>query len=190
MAEPPGNLLRVIMSGSGGMAVPGVRELEHTADVGLEVNAPTLPELFRRAALGSMWLVLEREVTPAGRTPYPTDPTDRLPAPDQGEDRASPGETRVLELVDTDLPALFRSWLRTLLFWEETEAFVTVDSAVSLVPAPLCSSPDGQAFGLRAQVRGWFDRGPRVREIKGVTLHGLVVEQVEGSWWGRVIFDV
>jgi SHS2 domain-containing protein len=32
--------------------------------------------------------------------------------------------------------------------------------------------------------------GPSVREIKGVTLHGLRVDQVEGGWRARVIFDV
>ena len=33
-------------------AAASVREFAHTADVGVEVAAPTLPELFERAALG------------------------------------------------------------------------------------------------------------------------------------------
>ena len=148
--------------------VPGVRELEHTADVGLEITAPTLPELFRRAALGAMWLVLGRGVEGKERQEY----------------------TRPIELVESDLPALLRSWLRALLYWEETDGFVAVDSVVALVPVPLCSSSTGQAFGLRAQVFGTYDRGSRLREIKGVTFHGLEVEQVGDDWKGRVIFDV
>jgi SHS2 domain-containing protein len=147
----------------------GVRGLEHTADIGLELEAPDLPELFRRGALGAMWLVLERE--PA------TEPPDK-------------GETRSLELVEDDLADLLRSWLRTLLYWDETEGFVTRSVALALAPHPHCSSHDGQAFGLWAKVSGAVDSGPRVREIKGVTLHGLSVERRGDSWWGQVIFDV
>ncbi len=147
----------------------GVRGLDHTADVGLEVKAPTLPELFRRGALGAMWLVLEREGT---------------------ADPGSSGQRRPVQLAEEDLSALFRAWLRTLLFWEETEGFVTLEAALSFAPVPLCSAEDGQAFGLEARVSGLTDTGPRVREVKGVTLHGLQVTQVEGGWMARVIFDV
>ena len=172
------------------LPVPGVRELEHTADVGLEVTAPTLPELFRRAALGAMWLVLDREPErPGGEVPDP-EAGVRGGQSDPKNVRRSGREIRVLELVEEDLPSLFRSWLRTLLYWEETEGFVVLDSAVTLAPAPLGSSLDGRAFGLRARVSGQLDHGPRIREIKGVTLHGLRVEQLEEAWLGRVIFDV
>jgi SHS2 domain-containing protein len=172
------------------LPVPGVRELDHTADVGLEITAPDLPELFRRSALGAMWLVLEREVEGPGGAVWDLDAGTRWGPGASAKARRSEGETRVVELVEEDLPDLLRAWLRTLLFWEETEGFVVVDPVVTLAPAPLCSSDSGQAFGLRARVRGWSDRGPRVREIKGVTLHGLVVERVGDAWQGRVIFDV
>jgi SHS2 domain-containing protein len=146
--------------------VAGVRGLEHTADVGLTVAAPDLADLFVRAAQGSIWLVLERD--------------------------ASRGDSlvRSLELSEGDLPTLFRSWLRTLLFWLETEGFVACDAKVGFLPVPHCSTTDGQAFGLRARVIGVLDSGPHVREIKGVTLHGLAVERNEEGWFGRVIFDV
>jgi SHS2 domain-containing protein len=178
------------MNGSEGIPVQGVKEMEHTADVGLEISAPDLPELFRRAALGSMWLILEREAECPGAARGGGDLGLELgdPAPLPKEPRLA--EERIVELVEADLPALLRAWLRTLLFWEETEGFVTVDSVVALTPAPLCSTPDGQAFGLRARVRGRVDGGPRVREIKGVTLHGLEVEREEETWTGKVIFDV
>lgn len=151
--------------------VPGVHGLEHTADLGLELEAPTLPELFLRGALGAMWLVLERGAGGTAGT-------------------AAGTETRTLVLAAEDLASLFRSWLRTLLFWEETEGFVTTRTALSFSPVPRCSSPDGEAFGLTARVGGVFDRGPRVREIKGVTLHELKVERTGDGWRGQVIFDV
>ncbi|MGW8266222.1 MAG: archease [Longimicrobiales bacterium] len=162
------------------LPVPGVRGVEHTADVGLEVDAPTLPELFRRGALGTMWLVLEREMSGGGGS-------GRTTSPDAS---GSASDTRTLELTEEDLSSLFRAWLRALLFWEETEGFVPREMAVSFSPVPLGSAPDGQAFRLTARVGGVVDGGPRVREIKGVTLHGLLVERVGNRWRGRVIFDV
>jgi SHS2 domain-containing protein len=169
--EPPGPGRDLRSQGLGGgpddVPVPGVRGLEHTADVGLEVEAPDLPELFRRAALGATWLVLEGEVGGEGA-----------------------GESRMLQLAEEDLPALLRSWLRSLLFWQETEGFAVTEASVTFGPVPLCSSPDGQAFGLRARVEGRVHEGPWVREIKGVTLHGLETVRRGEGWYGRVIFDV
>jgi SHS2 domain-containing protein len=118
-----------------------------------------------------------------GTTPPRREPTTARPAP-------SVQEHRTLELVDEEISSLFRSWLRALLYWEETEGFVSRTVSISLAPIPLCSAPDGQAFGLTARVGGVVDTGPRVREIKGVTLHGLFVEREGEGWRGRVIFDV
>ena len=154
--------------------VPGVRGLDHTADVGLEIRAPDLSELFRRAALAAMWLVLERQPGQSGACPLP----------------AQEGETRRIELAEEDLSMLLRSWLRTILFWDETEGFVAIEAKLIFLPTPLCGSPDGQGCGLQGEVVGRIDRGPRVREVKGVTLHGLRVERLESGWLGRVIFDV
>jgi SHS2 domain-containing protein len=159
------------MSDASEVPVEGVRGLEHTADVALEVEAPTLPELFRRGALGAMWLVLDRE----GK---------------EESESGLPNDRRPLDLVEEDLPALFRAWLRTLLFWEETEGFVTRDASLSFAPVPLCTAPDGQGFGLEARIAGFIDKGSRVREIKGVTLHGLSVIRKGEGWVARVIFDV
>src|SRR5439155_1020070 len=38
---------------------PFVREIEHTADLGLEVEAPSLPLLFERAGLGMLGLMID-----------------------------------------------------------------------------------------------------------------------------------
>ncbi len=167
--DPPGS-----MTEPEEIPVAGVRGIDHTADVGLEIRAPDLPELFRRAALGAMWLLLERRSEAAGSSPR----------------RPGEGEKRWAELVEEDLASLLRSWLRTLLFWEETEGFVVLDGRVVVLPTPFCAAPDGQGFGIRAEVDGWIDPGPRVREIKGVTFHGLKVEHQSGAWLATVIFDV
>ncbi|UCG75421.1 MAG: archease, partial [Gemmatimonadota bacterium] len=42
---------------------PGVVELDHTADVGMTVEADSLEELFHRAAEGMLWLMWEQRIT-------------------------------------------------------------------------------------------------------------------------------
>ena len=78
--------------------VPGVTALDHTADVGLEVDAADPPELFERAALGMAWLLDER------------------PPP-------APAERRALVLEAPDRPTLLRAFLREILLWHEMEGF-------------------------------------------------------------------
>lgn len=84
--------------------VPGVRSLDHTADVGIEVEGPDLDALFRRAALGMTALIL------GGAAPEPV-------------------EERPLELEAPDLPSLLFLWLRELLYWHEAEGFAFAGAA-------------------------------------------------------------
>ncbi|MCG6957977.1 MAG: archease [Gemmatimonadetes bacterium] len=137
----------------------GVYFLDHTADVGVEVVAPTLPELFARTAAGMMSLI--RGSTPA----------------DQGD--AAPAE-HTLELDADDLPTLLRAWLRALLHRYEVEALALRSVRFEVLTATRLSA----VLDLAP------DTGPPIREIKGVTLHGLVAERKSGGWIGRVIFDV
>jgi SHS2 domain-containing protein len=137
----------------------GVSFLDHTADVGVEVVAPSLPELFARTAAG-MVSVLRGTTDTAGND------ADLV--------------EHVLELEADDLPTLLRAWLRALLNRYEVEALVLrsvrfEDLGPTRLTAVLDLAPDTR---------------PPIREIKGVTLHGLVAERRSGGWIGRVIFDV
>ncbi len=145
--------------------VPGVETLDHTADVGVRVEAPTLPELFRRAALGSL-LVATGEVSPPG------------------------SQRRSVEVEADTLPDLLRRWLREVLLLQEVEGFaaghvdiVSLDTGVERQGGAECR--------LRAVLVGGPSPPDPVREIKGVTWHGLRVEEREsGGWFAQVIFDV
>ena len=138
--------------------VPGVRFLEHTADVGLEAWAPSAPELFARAALGMIQLLVER--APGARA------------------------ERSLSVEGADLPLLLRAWLRALLRWHEdgfTASALSIDS--------LARDSHGR-WSLSARASGGLAEGHPLREIKGVTLHGLAADERPEGWYARVIFDV
>ena len=144
---------------SGDPPIPGVRALDHTADLGIEVSGADLPELLRRAARGLTWLLLERE--PSG-----------LP------------EERPLRASAEGAASLLREVLRELLWWHESEGLATRDlSDVRVMERE-------QQLELTASARLVRDDGTPIREIKGVTLHGLFAERRDGDWWARVIFDV
>lgn len=82
-------------------APQGVTFLDHTADVGIDVVAPTLPELFVRAALGMMWLIHDEGV---------------------GSEEGGARVHRHVALESADLPGLLRAWLRALLHHSDAES--------------------------------------------------------------------
>jgi SHS2 domain-containing protein len=90
--------------------VPGVATLDHTADVGLVVEAPDQAELLRRAALGLAWLLTE------------------APPPRAAEDRR-------IDVEAEDAPSLLRAWLRQLLRWHEDDGFLPAEVEVLEVAA-------------------------------------------------------
>lgn len=148
------------MSDGTEVPVPGVTSMDHTADLALEVRAPDPEELFARAAAGMFHLLLERRPGHAD-------------------------EKRSLDLSAPEADALFRNWLRELLFWHDSEGFAPASVDVRRIRL----GPDAPCV-LEALVRGGIEEAPPVREIKGVTLHGLAVERRDDGWYGRVIFDV
>ncbi len=77
---------------------PCVRELEHTADLGLEVEAPSLPLLFERAGLAMLGLMIDLATV-------------------------EPRERDAIALAADDREALFHDWLQHLLVRLQTGAF-------------------------------------------------------------------
>lgn len=85
--------------------MPGVVSLDHTADVGLEIEASGLGELLARAALGMAWLLTEAPPPPVA-------------------------EERRLEVEAADAPSLLRAWLRELLGWHTDDGFLPAEVRV------------------------------------------------------------
>lgn len=142
---------------------PGVRELDHTADVGIEIEAPTLASLLRRAAEGVWYLVFGERVE-VGE-----------PTPGDAEE-----EARSLRLQADAPDALLLKWLQELLYWFEVDRFVARRVRFD------------ELSERRLEACAWGEPAARdaVRDLKGVTYHGLAAERAADAWKARVIFDI
>lgn len=144
------------------MAEARWRTIEHTADLGLEVEAPTLELLFEAGAHGLAGVLLGDEV---GAAPG---------APGGG------AEWRELVLEAPDREALFVEWLRELLYIQISEELIF--ETVEIVEA--------RERRLVARVGFAPPARPVERELKGVTYHDLEVSQRGDAWFARVVFDL
>ncbi len=158
--EPRGVVRPPPRTASDELPVPGARAIDHTADIGIEVEARDLPKLFERAALAAVWMALEAS------------------AP-------SEVEGRMLRLSAGDLPSLLRRWLQEILYWQDVDG--VAPSKIHFTR--LEEGGRGHASVEATVGLGRIESRP-VREIKGVTFHGLVVERRAGGWFARVVFDV
>lgn len=144
----------------------GVTGLDHTADVGVAVRAPTLEDLFRRAAAAMVALVSGAEEGPATLDPSSIGPH----AADSGSHR--------VELDAPDLEALLVAWLREILFLFQVRAYAYAGAHFDVLSdTRLVARIDGTA-------------AEPVMELKGVTYHALAVGRIGDDWTARIVFDV
>jgi len=161
----------------------GVRSLDHTADVGMDIVAPTMAVLFDRAALGMMAFLAGDDLAatkPADETsPLRTDGSRGVATGDDAG-KSRPALRRSIEVEAPDTPLLLVDWLREILLHCEA-------AGLRYRSADFVAIEETQ---LRGEV--WFVPWPHgpVREIKGVTYHDLRVDHVAGRWTARVVFDV
>lgn len=144
----------------------GVTFLDHTADVGLEARGGSKEEVLRAAARGLI-VLLEGDEERAGAHGS------------AAEGGPEPRERRITLEAGT-LPELLRAWLRELLWLHEVDGLAYRDARFTVL----------ETGRLEALVRCVPAAREPVREIKGVTLHGLRAEPAGEGWWARVIFDV
>ncbi|MGH7475485.1 MAG: archease [Longimicrobiales bacterium] len=151
----------------------GVRAVEHTADLAIEVEARSLPELFDRAAAGMFALI--QGADPEDPEPASRDAAERVRAAAENE------EVRDVSLTASDLPSTLVAWLRELLYFHEVDHLAYRRAAFERL------TEDGT---LHARVYAAAAPSSPVREIKGVTYHQLTASRRAGSWYARVVFDV
>jgi len=139
-----------------------IRPLDHTADVGFELVADTLEALFSGAARGMFALI---EGVEEDQEPQPADMA-----------RTSIG----IACTGDDLAELLVAWLRELLWLHDDRALVFRDAHFQWL--------DERALRARVEL-AVASRSP-VREIKGVTYHGLMARRSGSRLHARIIFDV
>ncbi len=139
-----------------------IEMLDHTADVGFGLRAPTLEELFDEARRALLMVVFERP-------------------PEEGKD------VREIRLSAPDLETLLVRWLNELTYLVQDAGFVPVGAEIRVqkdagtdlwVGASLAGAP------LLLEEYGWQG------EIKSATFHGLDIANDDESWHARVILDV
>jgi len=179
---------------------PGVAAIDHVADVGLEIDAPDLASLLDRAAAGMITLITggDEPVQQTGIAPPDGRPiearetavdTIHAARPTRGGPPGSPAppakdampiERRQIAVDTIDAAQLLADFLRELLYLYEVHRleyagarFLELDETrvrADVALAPASDSP--------------------IREIKGVTYHGLQAGRTPTGWHARVIFDV
>lgn len=138
------------------------RPLEHTADVGLEVEARTLGELFADAAAGLCDTVTEGS-------------------------RVEPRLRRETSLAAPALDLLLVEWLEELLFRLDAHGELYSRHAVRVsegaTGCALVATSEGEAFDPA--------RHPVKVQVKAVTYHALeVAPSASGGWRATVLFDI
>lgn len=139
-----------------------IEMLDHTADVGFELRAPTLEGLFEEARRALLMVVFERP-------------------PEEG------GEKREIQLSAPDLETLLVRWLNELTYLVQDAGFVPVAAEIQIRTRDGTNpSLDARLSGapLMLEKYGWQG------EIKSATFHGLDVANDDGGWHARVILDV
>jgi protein archease len=140
------------------------RPLEHTADLGVELDAPSLDALFAEAAVA-----LGDTLTPVAGV---------------GSDLA-----RELRVESSDTELLLVDFLNELLFLFETEGLIVASAQVQVE----CGAGTAGVARLRAHVRGErYDetKHPLRSLVKAVTYHGLRVWRDGDRFRAQVLFDL
>ena len=138
---------------------PDYREIEHTADVGLELEASDLKAAFELAAASMFDLMCDI-------------------------DSVGDGVCRTVKIRarDSDLENMMVRWLNELLYVFESERLLLSRFDVRELTSD----------AIEADVAGErYDPARHVfkSDLKAATYHDLAVDQTEGVWFVRVIFD-
>lgn len=134
--------------------------LDHTADVGFEIEARSLAGLFDEARRALLLVMFED-------------------APAEGDDE------RRIRVMAADLETLMVRWINELVYCVQDLGFVPVRAELRVVEEPDCVL-EGTLSGAPFDPEGYGWQG----EVKSATFHGLDVIAGEEGWRARLILDV
>ena len=147
-------------------------ELEHPADLFLEITGRDVADLFENALYAFYFQVADLEGVEA-------------------RDAAD------FDIQEGSLGEALRAVLAEALYRFDTEGFVAVSARVAVrAERGMVAAGDIPAKGVRVTARLWGGRlpprqGSRLTEVKAVTYHRLTVAQTPGGEWrATVLFDV
>lgn len=158
--------------------------IDHTADIGLRIQAATLEGLFQEAAEGMFSLLVEDLTTVRRETPVSFEifAGQGFALPEhvgRGEGGEAPGIPKRLSEPWEDL---LHDWLAELLVSFDAKRMVFQRFEVQFTSTGL----QGRAWGEKLDSSR---HRPRM-EIKAVTYHKLHIYQTEQGYESQVIFDL
>jgi SHS2 domain-containing protein len=139
-----------------------LQEIDHTGDIGIRVTAPSLTQLFERAALGTFRVLTDLTAVQASE------------------------ETHVA--VDGhDLEALMVRWLSELNYRHTVDGVLFGTFSVESIQETdegltLTATASGEPIDPA--------RHTVYTEIKAITFHGMNIRETDDGWTVQVIFDM
>lgn len=136
--------------------------LDHTADVAVELTAPTRESLYAEALAAFTDTVTDRSAVEAA-------------------------EAHVLAVEAASLDELMVEWLGELVYRFDVDGLLFAGAQVRLTEA----EGGALRLEARAHGEPYDPgRHPLKVAVKGVTYHELVVRREGDGWYGRVVFDI
>jgi Uncharacterized conserved protein len=139
-----------------------LQEIDHTGDIGIQVTAASLEQLFERAALGTFYVLADLSAV---------EPEEETAVTVEGRDRA----------------ALMVRWLSELNYRHTVDRHLFCDFTVEAIE----ETDDGLALTGTARGEP-IDPARHIvyTEIKAITFHGMEVRETDDGWAVQVIFDM
>ena len=139
-----------------------LQEIDHTGDIGIQVTASSLPQLFERAAVGTFHIL----------TNLPSVQTSQ--------------ETQI-SVEGRDREALMVRWLSELNYHHTVDHHLFCDFTVEAID----ETTDGFTLTATARGEPIDpERHTVYTEIKAVTFHGMEIREAGDGWAVQVIFDM
>lgn len=139
-----------------------LREIDHTGDIGIQVTAASLAQLFGRAAVGTFHVLTDLSAVEA---------RDEMQITVEGRDRE----------------ALMVRWLSELNYRHTVDDQLFCDFTVASIEG----TDDGRTLtGTACGEPLDPDRHTVYTGIKAITFHGLDVRETDDGWAVQVIFDM